>query len=626
MVLFPTKCELTQVLKGTWELQLEHPIDPDDRWKSIEENGVISAVTPQGKQLFRIDNRKKDDDSVTAVAYPIFFDSGDEIFMVDTRPTNKTGKDALDLMLGGSTKYSAESDITAANTAYYVRKNFMEALNGDDDNSFLNRWGGEPIYNNYKVIVNEKAGGDYGVRVLYGKNLEGAEEEIDYSEIVTRMVPTSFNGYMLDGDEPWVDSPLINSYPKIYYKTVHFEDVKLTADSEDEDEETFDTLEELQAELIRRCELEFENGADKPTVTLDISLVDIAKTEEYRDYEILETIGLGDTLYCKHRELGIETEARAVEIVWDCIEEKISSVVIGDYIEPALNSTFNAEHKVSEAIRSDGSVIAERVAGIMNAMDTQLRYQKDIAQRQDVRAILFEDLDDTSNTYGAMCLGTQGFQIASKRTTDGKDWDWTTAATANGIIADAILTGLIADKTGNSYWNLDTGDMQMRGKFDQYDSTTGYPSVRIHNNRVDFYDWEDSGNYVGSIGAVHETDTGRRGVNFYSDSDDMLRLGWNSQDGTSAPIKTILSYDPTNSTATPWIRNTASGTLLPNPGGGVVVENGLIKSWSLNTASGTLDLISGLSWSDGNITSVTRTAVTVVNGLITNWSSSTTNY
>ncbi|KAK9680617.1 hypothetical protein QE152_g38975 [Popillia japonica] len=92
-------------------------------------------------------------------------------------------------------------------------------------------------------------------------------------------------------------------------------------------------------------------------------------------------------------------------------------------------------------------------------MDTQLKYQKDIAQRQDVRAILFEDLDESSNTYGAMCLGTQGFQIANKRTTDGRDWDWTTAATANGIIADAILTGLISDKTGNSWWN-GTGQRQ----------------------------------------------------------------------------------------------------------------------------------------------------------------------
>ncbi|KAK9680673.1 hypothetical protein QE152_g38939 [Popillia japonica] len=202
MVLFPTKCELSQVLKGVWELQMEHPIDPDDRWKSIEENGVISAVTPQGKQLFRIDNRKK----ISVVAYPIFFDSADEIFMVDTRPTIKTGKEALDLMLGGSAKYTAQSNISTATTAYYIRKNFMEALNGDDDNAFLNRWGGknfmealngdddnaflnrwggEPIYDNYNVIVNEKAGGDYGVRVLYGKNLEGAEEEIDYSEIVT---------------------------------------------------------------------------------------------------------------------------------------------------------------------------------------------------------------------------------------------------------------------------------------------------------------------------------------------------------------------------------------------------------------------------------------------------------
>ena len=34
----------------------------------------------------------------------------------------------------------------------------MEALCGEDENSFINRWGGEPIYDNYHVTINSRGG------------------------------------------------------------------------------------------------------------------------------------------------------------------------------------------------------------------------------------------------------------------------------------------------------------------------------------------------------------------------------------------------------------------------------------------------------------------------------------
>ena len=59
---------------------------------------------------------------------------------------------------------------------------------------------------------------------------------------------------------------------------------------------------------------------------------------------------------------------------------------------------------------------------------------------------MFEDKDPESPLYGAMCLGTQGFQIASKRTADGRDWDWSTFGNANGFFADLIVAGTMLDR------------------------------------------------------------------------------------------------------------------------------------------------------------------------------------
>ena len=141
-------------------MSLENPAD--ENFNLIKSGAVIKADTNIGKgQLFRIYEHEKTDSGVTAVAYPIFFDAARETFLLDSRPTNKTGQQALDILFSG-TRYSGSSDILIASTAYWKKKNCIEAMNSDDDNSFLSRWGGEPIYNNYHVTVNNRAGGDYG--------------------------------------------------------------------------------------------------------------------------------------------------------------------------------------------------------------------------------------------------------------------------------------------------------------------------------------------------------------------------------------------------------------------------------------------------------------------------------
>lgn len=100
-----------------------------------------------------------------------FFPEQRDCFLLDIRPTDKNGQDALDLMTAPNHKYQAKSDIKTLSTAYYQMKNLIEAINGSDENSFVNRWGGEILYDNYNVTIDERVGGDYGVEVLYGKNI-----------------------------------------------------------------------------------------------------------------------------------------------------------------------------------------------------------------------------------------------------------------------------------------------------------------------------------------------------------------------------------------------------------------------------------------------------------------------
>lgn len=475
--LMPSSATVHVILNGSWTAELTHPIDADGRWKSIVKDAVIKMPSFNGDQLFRIKSTSKSDSGVTASMEPIFMDSMGDCFLVDIRPTAKNGQQALNDMVSPNSKYSASSDITRAATAYYEYKNLIEAIAGDDDNAFLKRWGGEILYDNFTVIINERAGGDYGVEVRYGKNIpqDGVTEEVDASAVITRIYPKAYNGYTMT-NHGYVDSPLISSYPTIKATTLTFDDVKMAADAQEDDAENgiiiCNSQAELDQALTQKCQEQYDAGLDKPTVSLDISMVLLQNTEQYKDYQILETVSLGDTIHCRDSHLDIISDTRVIELEYDAIQKRASNVVIGEAQYNYFNQVTDSANRIEQVVRPDGTLMAERVQGILNGIYTQLRLQSTAAQKVNGSAFLVEDTDQESALYGAMVWGTQGLQISTTRTADGRGWDWTTAVTANGIVANTIITGILSDREGKNYWNLDTGEFRLSAEAFQIDDQT----------------------------------------------------------------------------------------------------------------------------------------------------------
>lgn len=481
IVLTPISATIHPILNGAWEAELVHPIDKEGRWKHIVEEAVVKMpgfYKHWEDQLFRIKTVEKQDSGVTATMEPIFYDAMGDCFLTDVRAVQESGQQALTTMLSPNAKYSASSDITKVNTAYYSYVNFIEALNGSIDQSFIKRWGGEILYNNYQVVVNEQVGGDYGVELRYGKNIpqDGMQFTADVRDIVTRLYPKAYNGRKLSGNG-YVDSPLINNYPVVMAATLTFENIKLRQDMEDTEAAEDNVIicedqEELDKVLTEQCQAQFDSGIDKPKITISVDMVLLQNTEQYKDIKQLETVSLGDIVHCRNTHLGITNDARVIELEYDCIRRKVTSVVLGDYEYDYFDDVSSTTQIVQGIINPDGSVMAERVQGILNGIYTQLRLQSTAAQKVDGVAFKVEDLDTTSPLYGCMIWGTQGIQISTKRTADGRDWDWTTAITAQGIVANAIVTGLLSDKTGNNYWDLDTGEFRLSSAGFEVDGET----------------------------------------------------------------------------------------------------------------------------------------------------------
>lgn len=459
IVLMPTACAINAELNGAWTIELEHPIDKEGRWKWIVETAVIkvpSFLTEE--QLFRLKSVEKSDAGITASGEPIFLDAMGDCFHVLLSYPARDAQSALNFILSPNKKYTGSTNITKTASGTFENANAIECINGDVDAAFTKRFGGEILYNNYEIIINDRVGGDYGVELLYGKNIpqDGFKESIDTSGVITRIYPTAYNGRKPSGTlgrNIYVDSPLIDSYPTVHSATIMFEDVKFYLDaSEDEMKGIADNgvyvcynQAQLDARLEFECEREFEKGQiDRPSLNIEADMILLKNTEQYKDYAVLEDVSLGDTIHCKHNRLGIVTDARVISLEYDCVLKKANSVELGDFTYNYFNNVSSTVNRVDSAIRADGTVIAQQIQGIVDGMKASLRVQKSIAEKQDVRAILFEDLDTNSPTYGAMCLGTQGFQIANSRTSDGRDWDWRTFGTAAGFSADLITAGTLA--------------------------------------------------------------------------------------------------------------------------------------------------------------------------------------
>lgn len=453
MLLLPISCTYKA---SEYLVTLEHPIDDIGRWKYIDYENVISVEDDGKKKLYRIFNVVKSLYSITAYARPLFFDLIDNV-LLDVRPTLKNGEEALNIILEG-TGFTGHSNISTINTSYYVRKNIVESILGNDENSFLNRWGGEVLLDNFDIYINDKIGSDNGVRVEFGYNLNEIEEDINIEEVATRIIPTGYNGIMLEGNTPWVDSPLINKYTKPKMRVINFDDVKVK--ESEADEEGFNTIEEARQELIKRCNKLYEEGIDKPSVNYKIDMINLANTTAYKDYIKLVTVNKGDTVTCYIPGLDIDVKARVIDYEKDLITGEYISLELGNAISNFFNEQANVQSKINNILNSNGTVKGNEIQGFLDATKAKLVAQKEIGQLQDVRAFIWEDLDPNSSTYGCMIGGSAGIQISQQRTQDGKDWDFTTAITAEGLIADKIVGRLFSSKNGMTKIWMETGTFE----------------------------------------------------------------------------------------------------------------------------------------------------------------------
>ena len=223
-VLIPISAKITRKLDDMeYYLDLTHPFDEHGKWKRIQEDRIIKA----NEQLFRIKHVTKTLSDITVYAEHIFFDLQNN-FIEDTNIVEKNGRLAINQMLTNTSyphPFTGTSNITNISSSRIVRKNVVSALIGSDENSFINRWGGEIDMDWLSFNIDDRIGQDRGYKIAYCKNLTGLNAKFDMTNVVTRIRPVGFDGIELSGNK-YVDSHLINNYAMPIIREYKYENVK----------------------------------------------------------------------------------------------------------------------------------------------------------------------------------------------------------------------------------------------------------------------------------------------------------------------------------------------------------------------------------------------------------------
>ncbi|NFT93723.1 endopeptidase [Clostridium botulinum] len=486
IILKPITGKIHVVLNGENELEIEVILDKDGLYKHINRGCLIATQTPEFNrepQTYRIYDTVKNMSSNTMTVYArhVQFDLNKKVIF--NKNVQGNGQNVISKLLE-DTNFTGKSESNITDIKQYKMRNIINVINGNEEDSFLNIWGGEIECNNYNLNIPLRRGKDRGIRVSFGYNLEDIEEEISADEVVTRIYPYS-GDLVLSSNTPYVDSPLIFKYGEVYEQPIEMSDIKVKENKEDK--EGFNTRAEAEAEMIKRCKKLFDEGADKIKANYKVKMQDLSKTIEYKKlgYDKLEKICLGDTVHCYNKNINIEVSARCISYDWDIVNEEFIEIELGqfisNYIDNNLSDLDNIYRKIvmteqfitlrvdslDDTLHSEIKLTAEQIRS--EVVDTKEELESSITQTaseirsevKDVKHDLSSEIDQQADKISAVVqkgdesgsweLRKDAFTVAFNKASGEK-----TEINKNGI---QIYEGglLIKDKHGNNIMGFGDG-------------------------------------------------------------------------------------------------------------------------------------------------------------------------
>ena len=457
-------CKVTEERNGQFELEMtiaESALHADQ----IVNDSIIVAKASQtsGLQAFRVYRITKPLNGVFKVyANHISY----QLSLIPSMPFEVAASaSACQNTLNGLVSNAVETcpftfttDVTTVASYSQTVPASIKSRLGGVAGSVLDQFGGEYEWNNYAVTLHANRGVTVpSVTLRYGKNITDINQEENISNTITGIVPfwADNEGNVVTLTEKVVYSPNASSFP--FKRTVPQD---FSADFQDMPTEN----------QLRTKAQAFVNTIGVPVVSIKVSFVNLADTEEYKDIAPLQNVSLCDTINVQFEKYGINTTAKIVKTVFDVLGEKYDSIEVGSLRSSlATTITENATSQATE-ISARFSKVGTEIDNATAWLTSSGGYVVAVKNNDGTwKELLFLDTNDTSTAHNVLRINENGIGFSS----NGVAGPYTQAWTLDGklVIGGTNVPSItVYDSNDNIIFKADANAMTWNATNSSMDS------------------------------------------------------------------------------------------------------------------------------------------------------------
>lgn len=349
-----TSCTISEEINNTYELEMNYPMT-GVHFFDIKVGRIILATPAPRKEsepfsIYKIS--KPIDGIVTIYAEHISY----RLSYIPVKPFSASNCYGA---LNGCVENSLEDNPFTVWTDKALNINFsfnkpqsFRLCLGGVEGSILDTYRGEYEFNRFTVKLHTNRGSlKDTAKIIYGKNLTDLKQEESIENTITGIVPYWASTVTQTNDEGTSTSESVEvvvTLPEYVIESEHADKFPYRRTAVVDLSEYFKeqpTVDELRTRANQYMK---DNLTGLPAVSLTVSFIDLARSEENKDFAS-ELVYLGDQVPVYFEKLGIATKAEITSAIYDVLAERYDSLTLGT-VSSSLSKTLNEISKKQDTV------------------------------------------------------------------------------------------------------------------------------------------------------------------------------------------------------------------------------------------------------------------------------------
>ncbi len=349
-----TSCIISEEINNTYELEMNYPMS-GVHFFDIQVGRIILATPAPRKEsepfsIYKIS--KPIDGIVTIYAEHISY----RLSYIPVKPFSASNCYEA---LNGCVENSLENNPFTVWTDKALNINFsfnkpqsFRLCLGGVEGSILDTYRGEYEFNRFTVKLHTNRGSlKDTAKIIYGKNLTDLKQEESIENTITGIVPYWCSTVTQTNDEGTSTSESVEvvvTLPEYVLESEYADKFPYRRTAVVDMSEYFQNQPTVDELRTRANQYMKDNLTGLPAVSLTVSFIDLAKSEENKDFAS-ELVYLGDQVPVYFEKLGIAAKAEITSAIYDVLADRYDSLTLGT-VSSSLSKTLNEISKKQDTV------------------------------------------------------------------------------------------------------------------------------------------------------------------------------------------------------------------------------------------------------------------------------------